>query len=263
MAHPALKNEIDDGTERADQKRSRAAAWWIALVAPVVVALVVSFAPVHELGPLATVSGGILLLLLVTAAVTDVRAHCIYNWTTYPAILWAVGLNAYVSVRFPDQILPAATTVQSRVNFDRDSGIVEKLDEFDRLGAVGISRCLYGAGACFLLMLFVYSFSGRGAGDVKLATAIGALIGLRQGLAALCMTYLFAGLAILAWIIWQQGPVFVVKRTVRSAFGFFHPKFASPPDESRDLSAMLSRPIPLGLFHAIGTLVVVLNVIEV
>ena len=41
-----------------------------------------------------SVSSVVLLVLVLIAAVTDIRRGKIYNWTTYPGMLFALALNA-------------------------------------------------------------------------------------------------------------------------------------------------------------------------
>ena len=67
------------------------------------------------------------------------------------------------------------------------------------LGGVGIGQSLAGAGLCFLITLAGYHMSGRGAGDVKLAAVLGALLGIEYGVFAVAYSYIVAAVAIIVW----------------------------------------------------------------
>jgi len=240
----------------------RRRAWLAALLAPVIITPVCWSLYRKTGAQAATVCGGILILLVVTSAVTDVCRHKIYNWATYPAFVWAIGINTYASIRYAEPL--AAPASPPAVSGERTfSARDEPPTHFTRLGAVGISDCLLGATACFTLMLIIYSLSGRGAGDVKLATVIGALLGFRQGLAALCLTYLFAGIAAISWTVWTEGPLCVLKKTVGWLLGWSHPRLAMWAFGDSGNSEVSRRPMPLGLFYALGTLSVLFELIPV
>jgi Flp pilus assembly protein protease CpaA len=177
--------------------------------------------------PPATLAGLVLTVLLATCAVTDLAWHKIPNWATYPAFGWALLLSA-VSALVSDPTWSAA------------------------LGAVGLAECFKGAGACFGIMLFVFWMSGTGAGDVKLATVLGALLGLERGVYALAYTYLAAGLFGLCAAIWESGPLYLAAAVARDIGALILPGWIAPasPEQRR----LLRRPVPLGFFFALGTI---------
>lgn len=76
-------------------------------------------------------------------------------------------------------------------------------------GVATLGAALGGAALGLLVAgvpLFVgYLFGGIGAGDVKLAAAVGAFFGWPAGLAVICYTALLGGLLSLAWLAWQRG----------------------------------------------------------
>src|SRR5262245_119482 len=107
----------------------RRRAWWAALVVPLV--LGPAWAALGQLvlpGQfLSSWAGLVLLLLLGVCTGTDLARHKVPNWATYPALGWAVALNAAGAA-----LLPGAAGF---------------------LGAVGLSSCLLGASVCFAIML--------------------------------------------------------------------------------------------------------------
>src|SRR5262249_19098725 len=108
-------------------------------------------------------------------------------------------------------------------------------------------------------VFFGYDLSGGGAGDVKLAIAIAALLGLHDGVFAVAYSYAVAGLAIIAWTTWKQGPLALVKAGVRKIGSLFGPLWPFP--YTSDDQKILMTPVPLGPYFAIGTILVVLNLV--
>jgi prepilin signal peptidase PulO-like enzyme (type II secretory pathway) len=131
----------------------------------------------------------------------------------------------------------------------------------DYLGGVGLSESLAGAFFCFLITLAGYHLSGRGAGDVKLATAIGALLGIHQGVFAVAYSYIVAAVAIIIWSVWLNGPLTLLKAGLRTLGSVLGPLWPFPPTAAD--TALMVRPIPLGPYFAIGTLLVVLEIVPV
>lgn len=182
---------------------------------------------------LGTLAGLVLVATLATCTVTDVRGHRIYNWTTYTAFLWAILINAAAS------LWPTSPP--------------------EWLGGVGLGQSLGGAALCFLITLAGYHMSGRGAGDVKLAAGLGALLGVHHGVFAVAYSYIVAAVAIIIWSTWVNGPLAIVKaglRTVGKFLTYFWPWLPTESD-----TALMLKPIPLGPYFAIGTLLVVLELV--
>lgn len=184
----------------------------------------------------------IALALVLVCAVTDLSRRKIPNWATYPAFLWGVGINVF-----------AALAAWS----DPVAEEYRQTPWWQVLGPVGLIPCLAGAVACFLALLILYRLSGGGAGDVKLATALGALLGLEQAVEALVFSYLAAGVGILCWLIWSVGPVRLLQAVARKFGSILWPARIAPP--SVEARGMLEAKIPLGLFFAIGTLAVLVG----
>ena len=210
---------------------SKKTLWLFALATPAVLGplwwVTMSGLPAQ----LGTVSGLVLLLLLTASSVTDLSKRKIFNWATYSAAAWAIAINSASMF----------------------------LGDLPRLGAVGLQDSLLGFAGCFGVMLFAYILARGGAGDVKLAAAIGALIGLEQGILAIAISYILAGTAILAWSIWTQGPWNLVVAMGRFLGSMILPLWIQPPTKSDKV--LLTKPIPLAGFFAAGTLVVVLGLI--
>ncbi len=223
--------------------------WAAALALPLVVGPVwcLAWSPQDYL--LGTLAGLVLLALLGTCTVTDLRSHRIYNWATYSTFLWAILINVVASL-WPS----SGETLASAA-----AGAVAVGPKW--LGGVGIGQSLAGAGLCFLITLAGYHMSGRGAGDVKLAAALGALLGIHHGVFAVAYSYIVAALAIIVWSTWVNGPLAIAKATVRTIGNWVGPLWPFPPSSTD--TALLLRPIPLGPYFAIGTLLVVLELVPV
>jgi Flp pilus assembly protein protease CpaA len=211
---------------------SRKRLWVIALATPAVLAPAWSRYAGGLPEPLGTVSGLVLLLLLASCSVTDVSCRKICNWATYSAAAWALAINC------------AAPFVAGSM-----SG----------LGAIGPERSLIGLAGCFGVMLLVYQLAGGGAGDVKLAAAIGALIGFELGLLAIAATYIVAGATLLAWTTWTRGPWALLRAMARLIGSMLLPLWVERPTSAA--RALLRQPVPLAGFFAIGTLAVVLEIV--
>lgn len=207
--------------------------WTAALAFPILAAPVAWMLHASTGHWLTTLAGLVLVAVLATCAATDVRGHRIYNWTTYSAFLWAVIIN--LACHFWPVSPP------------------------DWLGGVGIGQSLGGAALCFLITLAGYHMSGRGAGDVKLATVIGALLGVHGGVFAVAYSYIVAAVAIIVWSAYCNGPLAIAKAGLRTVGNVLGPLWPFPPTASD--SKLLLRPIPLGPYFAIGTLLVVLELV--
>jgi Flp pilus assembly protein protease CpaA len=227
--------------------------WGSAIVLPILIApfwnrLVARF----DVPELQGMPGFILVCLVVACALTDVLYRRIPNWATYPATLWALALNAASSIQF--------WLVQGR-----DADVALELNPpsvtSDWIqGTVGMGSSVLGLLACFAVMLLPYKLSKSGAGDVKLAAAIGSLLGFRSGLLALAMTYLAAGFYVFLYIIWTAGPVPTLKALTRWCAAALLLHLVLPP--TREQQALLNQSIPMGPFFATGTAMVLFHLLE-
>ncbi len=164
----------------------------------------------------------LLLGLVLVAAVTDVLRRRIYNGTTYPGMLAALGLNAAGD-------LSAAVT-------DVDPQVLQAW-----LGWIGLGESLLGLVTCGLLMLVCYVFFSIGGGDVKLMAMIGALMGLRDGFEVTLWTFVIGGCMGVIVLIWRVGPLTLVGRLLRQIVYMFRVRGWSPPsdDERKQLQPPL------------------------
>lgn len=229
-------------TNMASQNR-----WKVALLFPAVIGPVWCLAWQSFDNRLGTLAGLVLLSALVTSAITDYQRQRIFNWTTYSAVLWALAINVIASIAAGHEgsILPS---------FEPAVLIGPKW-----LGGIGISECLGGAALCFFVTMIGYDLSGGGAGDVKLAAVIGALLGVHAGIFAIAYSYVVAGIAIVAWSAWTHGPVALASAGLRKAAKTLLP-FWPIAASDRDKEILLT-PVPLGPYFAIGTSLVVLRVV--
>ncbi|MFP4057884.1 MAG: prepilin peptidase [Candidatus Brocadiia bacterium] len=158
----------------------------------------------------------LLLALLVVAAYSDLAHGKVYNWSTYPAIVLGL-LLAYV--------LDASEKTQV--------GLVESL----------LGLCL--AGGLFGLFFLLGAF---GAGDVKLAAAIGALSGWRFAVAAIAFSALAGGVMALGLLIWRGQLWRGLRDSAVASVKLRRPEKTLSPDSPARLT------VPYGFAISLGTL---------
>jgi prepilin signal peptidase PulO-like enzyme (type II secretory pathway) len=238
MATVALTNGVDEWSQG-----QRRLAWGLALVAPPLLAPTWIWAwrsiggSVPSLMGFGTMSGLVLVLLVATSAITDERSGKIRNWTTFPAFFWGVTINL---------------TGQLAASRGWEIAAV--------LGDIGIGACLIGALVCFSVMVLGAMASGTGMGDVKLATAVGALLGWERGLVVLLFACVGAVIVRYVLMLWQVGPWVVALDLSRKIqrLGLL-PTTVPIPSPTVEQDNRLRRPIRLGIFFALGTLLAVLG----
>jgi len=193
-------------TARRSERESR--RWRIALVAPLVVGLpwIILAALCGFHSPLQGVNGAILALLVVITTATDLTWRRIPNWATYTAAVWGLSL-ALVALAIPD-----AWTV--RVPFIANAVPVPRL-----LAGVSLGEAAGGFAVGFGVMLLLYGVFQGGAGDVKLAGALGVLVGTDRILNALIYGYIVAGVTVACWLVLTLGPGGLFREVVRGLGG--------------------------------------------
>ena len=130
----------------------------------------------------------LLLGVLITAMITDIRSHRIPNWLTLPAMITGLGLN----------MISAGA-----------SGLL-----------FSIEGLLLGMG----LFIVLYLFGGMGAGDVKLMGAVGAMLGPQMVLMAAFYTALAGGVYAIVVIVFHPRAKAIraaLMETIKG-FIFFH-----------------------------------------
>lgn len=166
----------------------------------------------------------VLLALILVAVATDLRCRRIYNWTTYPGILLALGSN----------LAGAAWLAWSKT-----------ADEtlFRRLGWIGPVESLLGLAVCGLVMLACYVFFRIGGGDVKLVAMLGAFLGAEQGLEAMLWTFVLGACVGLIMLCWRAGPLGIARRVWQGVLCSLRLRSLAPlTDEER---ARLRQPMHL------------------
>ena len=136
----------------------------------------------------------LLLGLLLVATMTDVAQHRIYNWTTYPSTLVALGVSAGGS-------LATAAGVQEGT--------------FRQFGWIPLSDSLLGLAICGFVMLACFVMFKVGGGDVKLIAMLGAFLGPEQGITAMLWTFVLSGCVGLTILIWRVGPLHLLVQALQ------------------------------------------------
>ncbi len=174
---------------------------------------------------LGTLNGLVLIALLCASSVTDLRQRKIYNWTTYPAWGWALVLNSV-------------------------SGSSASL------GAVGLRDSLAGAALCFGCVFCAYLASRGGAGDVKLAASMAALLGWEQGILAVAFGYVVAAAAITTERIAVEGMGRCLRTVIRQLVTIVFPAGVLLPPREKPMIWQGS--IPLAPFFSSGAILALL-----
>ena len=174
-------------------------------------------------------SAAAMVILMVTAAVVDLRCGKVPNWLTYPAIL--TGLAGHAVVGYAAGNVFGGSDAQ--------------------MGLVG---ALAGFAAGFFPMLLCWLAGGIGGGDAKLMGAVGALGGYKIALGVMLYGFIIAGLMAVALMTRKR----IVRRTVRR---IWHAVvlLILPGAKPADPTAPDSPTIPLAVALCLGTFVVMLE----
>ena len=186
-----------------------------------------------------TASGCLLLAMVATAAYTDTRWSRIPNWVTYTGFLWAIALNIFHSIK--------------AYELGESAFLLEPL----ALGTVGIAGSVVGFLVLFCGLLFVFSVSGGGSGDVKLVGAIGAFLGMMRGAEAVFASFVICALVVLCYQVLKLGPAKIFGPVARKIGNLFVPLMVHDADEKS--KEVFKKKIPLGAYFAVGTLLVLLR----
>ncbi len=172
---------------------------------------------------------GILIPLLSIASATDLMVRRIPNWLTYSAAGFALAAAAVVSLRTSSEVVVLP-------------------------GVVDFRESVSGFATTFGIMLMVYLVLGIGAGDVKLAGAIGACVGAHTGLQILLWTHLIAGAAAGVYVVWKVGPRWLIQKSL----SLLLPDRVLMPTVNH--SDTLRYPVPMAVYFSLGTIVALLEV---
>jgi Flp pilus assembly protein, protease CpaA len=114
---------------------------------------------------------GVLMLLLVFAAISDIKTGRIPNWLVFGGALYGIVYNTLFPLYRHD---------------------------------IGILFALGGLALGLAALLPVYLFRALGPGDVKLMAMVGAFIGAKATFGAVLSTFLVGGLLAVAIALWSR-----------------------------------------------------------
>ncbi|WP_197167661.1 prepilin peptidase [Neorhodopirellula pilleata] len=175
------------------------------------------------------VAGFVVLALLATTTVLDLQFRRIPNWATYSAFVIGIGLNVIAH-------------------------FAENWSAW--LGAVGLGSSLGGGLGMLAIMFVIFSLSGGGAGDVKLAASLGTLLGWDMILQAMLYSFIVAGAALACYAIWTIGPLELFIACFRSIGCRLAPGMIAPPPSQHRV--LLKKQFPLAPFFTSGVLIAAL-----
>ena len=163
-------------------------------------------------------------LLVVIAGIFDIRYRRIPNWLVLPAIPAGFLLNALVSLRFENSVWP------------------------------GLGQAALGLGVAALVYMPLYALRGMGGGDVKLAAALGALVGPKLWWAILVLSAVVGlVLALLLMAIHKRFRK-TLANTAYIVWDMIHLRAPHRRNEELDLDSPRSYKLPHGAVIALGTL---------
>ena len=156
------------------------------------------------------------VLTAICAGILDWRYRRIPNWLTVSGLLAGIGVNAAI------------------------------------FGWAGMKAALLGAALGLGLLLPFVLLRSLGAGDWKLAGALGACLGPRQLITVLIGTVLVAGIMALAVVIWKRRLLLTLHNIVRMLAAFFSLRMPGP---EVSLDSPQSTKIPFGVAMAVTVFV--------
>jgi len=163
-------------------------------------------------------SWAILALVLIAAAVSDLRRGNVYNWLTYPAVVVGLALGVAAGA--------AAGSWRE-----------------------GLFNHSLGFGFGFGVLFVAYLLGGMGGGDVKLMAAVGAFLGWPGALHAVFYSFLVGAALGLVIVIWR-GQIRAALRRLWRAMRIL-PLPSATMDEAVPTSTFR---VPFGFAVCVGTL---------
>lgn len=190
----------------------------------IVIAIALAFGLMFTPGATGRLLQGGFVLALLVASWVDTKTRLIPNRLTYPWILCAVAINLFAS------LLGAEETA----------------------GLVGVWESLKGLGLCFALMLLLFLSNATGGGDVKLAAAIGAVMGPQDGLMSIAWCHILAGAMAIVWALTRLNFRTVLRQSRSYLSACWAVRGILPV--AFDLRSLGRKRIPMAAFFALGVL---------
>ena len=133
------------------------------------------------------------LLVLITAAYTDIRHRRIPNQLTYVGIVIVICTAVVFDWHGikEESVSQPVSTVTTTPFLEVEPQPFNREPEFE-IRSLETCQAISGATGCFALLLLAYIAGGVGGGDVKLAAFVGAATGLEAGISILCIGHLLA-----------------------------------------------------------------------
>ncbi len=160
----------------------------------------------------------LLEVLVILAAIWDIRRRRIPNWLTIPGIALGIGLNWFL------------------------------------FETPGLLNSLEGLGLAFMVYFVLYILRGMGAGDVKLMAAVGAAAGPANWLGILVLTSLAGAVAGVA-LVASKGRI---RKTLRNMWlilsGLVRGRAPYRENPELDVTTEKGMRLPHGALIALGTL---------
>jgi prepilin peptidase CpaA len=168
-------------------------------------------------------TAGLLLLLLLAAALHDIHSRRIPNALVLTGVIAGVSFNS---------LLPEGT------------------------GGLGAFASLAGMVAGLLLLLPLYLFRAMGAGDIKLMSMIGSFLGVAEVMHAFIYVLLAGGL-LATGMIWARRKPQAMPGRIRKiqVAGSLPTGPVPPPEDLEDFAGALAKSVtlPYGVAIALGT----------
>ena len=162
-----------------------------------------------------------LLLMVLAAAVSDIRSRSIPNWLTLGGIVAGLALNTYCS----------------------------------GLGGLKFSAIGFAVAAVFFLLMFALRFLGGG--DVKLMAAVGAMAGYENLIAIFIFDAIFGGIAALVLVIARGRLKHTLRNTGQMVASLFKGKAPYKENEELEAGSEKSLGMPRAVTIAAATMLIV------
>jgi prepilin peptidase CpaA len=160
----------------------------------------------------------LLFLIVVPAALFDLKERRVPNWITLPGLAVAIALNSFL------------------------------------YETPGLWLALEGLGVAMLIYFPLYMLRGMGAGDVKLMAAIGAAAGWANWIGILFLTAIFGGIFALVLVLWRRQLRGTVKNIGFIILSLWHRHAPHLADPALDVKNDEAIRLPHAIAIAFGTL---------